>query len=257
MGRGPRKHQKRVAAPSSWMLDKLSGVWAPKAGAGPHKARECLPLIVLLRNRLKFALTYTEAKQILMQRQVLVDGKARVAHTFPTGVMDVVSMPAMKLNYRILPTTKGRFAIHQVSDEEASYKLCRVQQVKVGAKSVPMLVAHDGRTYRFPDPAIKTNDTIRVEIATGKILDFLKFEVGSQAMTTKGNNSGRVGVIESIEHHPGSFQIVHLKDAAGNQFATRQENITVIGTADKVWISLPKGNGIKLTTVEDRRQRLA
>ena len=257
MGRGPKHHQKRVAAPSSWMLDKLSGHWAPKAGAGPHKARECLPLIVMLRNRLKFALTYTEAKQILMQRQVLVDGKVRIAHTFPTGVMDVVSMPAMKLNYRILPTTKGRFAIHQISPEEAEYKLCRVQNVKLGPKAVPQLTAHDGRTYRFPDPAIKTNDTVRVEIATGKILDFLKFEVGAKAMTTRGNNAGRVGIIEHIEHHPGSFEIVHLKDGAGTTFATRLENITVIGTADKVWISLPKGDGIKLSTVEDRRQRLA
>ena len=39
------------------MLDKLSGVSAPKVCPGPHKTRECLPLAVILRNRLKHALS--------------------------------------------------------------------------------------------------------------------------------------------------------------------------------------------------------
>ena len=46
MVRGPRKHLKRLAAPSSWMLDKLSGTYAPRPSPGPHKLRESLPLIV-------------------------------------------------------------------------------------------------------------------------------------------------------------------------------------------------------------------
>ncbi len=53
MPRGPKKHLKRLNAPSHWMLDKLGGVFAPKPSPGPHKQRECLPLTVLLRNRLK------------------------------------------------------------------------------------------------------------------------------------------------------------------------------------------------------------
>lgn len=49
--RGPGKHQKRLSAPSHWLLDKLSGSYAPKASAGPHKLRDCMPLIVFIRNR--------------------------------------------------------------------------------------------------------------------------------------------------------------------------------------------------------------
>jgi len=75
MGRGPKKHQKRLSAPSHWLLDKLSGSYAPKASPGPHKLRECMPLIVFIRNRLKYALNGREVKQILMQRLIKVDGK--------------------------------------------------------------------------------------------------------------------------------------------------------------------------------------
>ena len=34
MVRGPKKHLKRLNAPKSWMLDKLTGVFAPKPAPG-------------------------------------------------------------------------------------------------------------------------------------------------------------------------------------------------------------------------------
>lgn len=78
---------KRLAAPKHWMLDKLSGVFAPRPSSGPHKIRECLPIILFIRNRLKYALSYDEAKKIVMQRLIKVDGKVRTDLTFPAGFM--------------------------------------------------------------------------------------------------------------------------------------------------------------------------
>lgn len=65
----------------------LGTIQAPKPSSGPHKSRECLPLILILRNRLKYALTYREVIAILMQRHVLVDGKVRTDKTYPAGFM--------------------------------------------------------------------------------------------------------------------------------------------------------------------------
>mmetsp|Transcript_7773 Transcript_7773/g.14117 ORF Transcript_7773/g.14117 Transcript_7773/m.14117 type:complete len:81 (-) Transcript_7773:56-298(-) len=76
-------------------------------------------------------------------------------------------------------------------------------------------------------------------------------------MVNAGNNIGRVGTIVNREKHPGSFEIVHIKDKAGHTFATRLQNVFVIGTGGKEWISLPKGNGIKLSIIEDRNLRMA
>ena len=92
MARGPKRHLKRLNAPRHWMLDKLGGIWAPRPSTGPHKLRECLPLLILLRNRLKYALTYKEVKYILMQRAIKVDNKARTDSKYPAGFMDVVSI---------------------------------------------------------------------------------------------------------------------------------------------------------------------
>jgi small subunit ribosomal protein S4e len=60
----------------------------------------------------------------------------------------------------------------------------------------------------------------------------------------------------SVEHHPGSYEIVHVKDARGNTFSTRLSNAFAVGSDKKPLITLPKGNGIRLTNEEDRATKL-
>jgi small subunit ribosomal protein S4e len=130
------------------MLDKLGGVFAPRPSTGPHKLRECLPLVVFLRNRLKYALTYDEVKKIVNQRLVKVDGKVRTDKTYPAGfmgkkydavncsmrnfqhsfsvvegkfscVVDVITIEKTAENFRLIYDVKGRFTVHRISNEEA------------------------------------------------------------------------------------------------------------------------------------------
>lgn len=239
------------------MLDKLSGSFAPRPTPGPHKLRECIPLVVLIRNRLKYALTKREVTQILMDRTVQVDGKIRTDTNFPTGFMDVVTIEKTGDQFRILYDVKGRFLLHRISDEEAAYKLCKVRKMYVGTHGIPHVATHDGRTIRYPHPSIRANDTVRVNIETGKIEDFIKFEIGNMAFVTGGHSMGRIGTVTKVERHPGGFDIVHLKDARGQTFATRVSNLFIIGQGSQEWISLPKGKGIKLSVSEERDERLA
>jgi small subunit ribosomal protein S4e len=256
MTRGPKKHLKRLAAPKTWMLDKLGGVFTTRPNSGPHKMRESMPITIFLRNRLKYALTGKEVQTILKQRLVKIDGKVRTDHRFPAGFMDVVQIEKTGENFRLIYDVKGRFTIHRITNQEAKYKLCRVKAVKTGPKNVPYLYTSDGRTIRYPDPLVKVNDSIRLDINTGKIMDFIKFEPGNLCMVTGGRNTGRVGTIMHRERHPGSFDIVHVKDVNGHVFATRLGYIFVIGKGTKPYISLPKGNGVKLTIAEERDKRL-
>jgi len=83
---------KRMWAPSHWMLDKNMGNRATRPSTGPHKMWECIPLSVLLRQRLKYALSGQEVKKICNDKElnIKVDGKARRDHKYPLGLMDVV-----------------------------------------------------------------------------------------------------------------------------------------------------------------------
>lgn len=61
--------------------------------------------------------------------------------------------------------------------------------------------------------------------------------VGNLCMVTGGANLGRIGVITNRERHPGSFDVVHVKDSTGNSFATRLSNIFVIGKVREIVLS--------------------
>jgi len=256
MARGPRKHLKRLNAPHAWALSKMGGVFAPRPTSGPHKLRESVPLLIILRNRLKFALTGKEVQAILMGRTVFIDGRVRTDPKYPAGFMDVLSIPKTNQNWRILYDCTGRFAIHPIVDAEAKYKLCRVQKMLRGLKGIPYLVTNDGRTIRYPDPSIKKNDTVKVDVSSGKIVEFVKMDSGNLCMVTGGRNVGRVGTIVSRERHKGSFDIVHIKDAGNQSFATRLSNVFVLGKGQNSLVTLPKRKGLKLGFIQDRESRL-
>ena len=254
---GFKKHLKRINAPKHWGLGKMGGIWAPKAGSGPHKKRECLPLAVILRDRLKYALTGKECMQICLERCVKVDGKVRTDMHFPAGFMDIVELEKSGDVFRLLFDTKGRYVLHRVSKEEASYKLCKITKTYITANKIPVAVTHDGRTLRFPDPDVKTNDSVKIDVATGKMSDIIKFEVGAMVYITKGHNAGRVGQLEHIEKHEGSFSIATIKDVKGSSFCTRLGNVFVIGTGNHPQLTLPKGRGIKKDIMQERSEAVA
>lgn len=121
------------------MLDKLGGVFAPRPSTGPHKLRESLPLVIFLRNRLKYALTNSEVTKIVMQRLIKVDGKVRTDPNYPAGFMgewtvrgsrewfvkvlllflDVITIEKTGEYFRLIYDVKGRFTIHRITAEEA------------------------------------------------------------------------------------------------------------------------------------------
>jgi len=255
MARGPKKHLKRLNAPRHWMLDKLSGKWAPRPSTGPHKLRECLPLILLLRNRLKYALTKREVTSICAQRFIKVDHKIRTDTNYPAGFMDVITIDKTNENFRLLYNTKGRFAIHRITPEEAKFKLLKVRKVAMGLRGIPYMVTHDGRTIRYPDPSVKKGDSVKWNLTTNKVEEHIKFDTSYLAMATSGRNLGRVGLIESREKHLGGFDIVHLKDGSGQKFTTRSANVFVIGHHSPL-VSLPRNKGVKLTIIQERDARL-
>lgn len=204
-----------------------------------------------------------------MQRLIRVDGKVRTDPTYPAGFMDVISIEKTGEHFRLVYDTKGRFAVHRITAEEAEYKLGKVKKIQLGRGGIPYLVTHDARTWvlpaisqtldqvleellildynsiRYPDPLIKVNDTVKIDLSTGKISEYIKFDTGAIAMVTGGRNMGRVGIIAHRERHDGGFNIVHIKDAIDNSFATRESNVFVIGS-EKPWVSLPKGKGVKV-----------
>ena len=225
-------HMKRVTSPKFWKAGRKKHVWVISPRPGPHPKRFSFPLGVIIRDRLGLAQNRREAKAILNQGHVLVDGKARKELHFPVGLMDVISIPAMKKHYRIVPYEKG-LEIIEIPEKEAKIKVVRVirkQAVKGGRIQI---TTHDGRNFLGIDA--KVGDSLFIELPDAKVKEILKLEPGALALVIRGKSAGRMGKVISVG------RTVRLE---GNKqvFEAPKDYVLVIGK-EKPVVKLYEGTG--------------
>jgi len=227
---------KRLVAPRSWPLKRKIAVWVTKQSPGPHAVDKSMPAAIVLRDMLKVCDTAKEAKRIVGNREVLVDGRPLRSHKMPIGFMDVVSIPKIKANYRMLLTDKGKLTLVEISESEAKWKLCKLQNKTVVRAGKVQLNLHDGRNIVLSGNEYKTGDVLKVELNGQKISGSYPMAPGSMAMIFQGPHAGRTAVIsECIIRRGSASNVVRFEDGT----ETVRENVFVIGV-NKSSIKLPE-----------------
>ena len=240
---------KRKPAPRFWPVHRKEAVWIVRPSSGPHSLEKCLPLSLILRDILEVAETRKEAKKIISQGKVYVDGKVRRKDNFPVGLMDIISMPDVNRFYRILPSHKGLF-LNPIGEEEASFTLFRVEGKTIIKNGTPHVALHDGSNLfvKMEDPegptevVYETFDTLKVGLPEKQVLDQLKTKKGNIAIITGGKNIGKQGKIVEIEKTEAKKRrnaLVVIEDETGNRYQTILDFVFSIGGA-KPLISLPE-----------------
>ncbi|TEU06507.1 30S ribosomal protein S4e [Candidatus Bathyarchaeota archaeon] len=249
--KGGKKHLKRKPAPKFWPIHRKEFVWVVRPKPGPHPTSRCMPLALIVRDILGFAKTRKEAKTIISQGKIKVNGKLQLEELFPTGLMDVISIPEMKKTYRILPSEKGLF-LHSIGSEEALFKLCRIENKTVIKGGRMQLNLHDGRNIQVQveDPqkpekdVYQTLDVLKTSVPSQEITAHLKLGKDMHAIIVGGKNVGKYGKIVTVEKRPGQKRrgsLVTIEDENGNRFQTTLNFIFATGDT-RPWISLPEDN---------------
>ena len=249
--KGGKKHLKRKPAPKFWPIHRKEFVWTVKPKPGPHPTSRCIPLALIVRDILGLAKTRKEAKTIISQGKIKVNGKLQLEELFPTGLMDVISIPEMKKTYRILPSEKG-LILHSIGREEALFKLCRIENKNAIKGGHMQLNLHDGRNIQvqMQDPrkpeedVYQTLDVLKTSIPSQEITAHLKLSEDIHAIIIGGKNVGKYGKIATVEKRPGQKRrdsLVTIEGKNGNRFQTTLNLIFVTGDTQP-WISLPEDN---------------
>jgi len=247
--KGGKKHLKRKPAPKFWPIHRKESIWTVKPKSGPHPTSSCIPLALIIRDVLGFSKTLGEAKTIIYQEKIMVDGKVQRDELFPAGLMDVISIPDTGKAYRILPSEKG-LTLHPIEKEEAGFKLCRIESKTVVNRGHIQLNLHDGRNVliRVKDPKKPEEDvyhlmnTLKISVPDQEIVGHVKFAEGASAIIIGGKNAGRHGKIVAIEERPGQKhknQFITIEDTKGKRSQTTLDLVFVIGDAEPC-ISLPE-----------------
>jgi small subunit ribosomal protein S4e len=245
--KGKTGRLKRKPAPRFWSVHRKEFLWVVKPSPGPHSLEKCLPLSLVLRDVLGIAKTRKEAKMIIAQGKVYVDGKIKRKDDFPVGLMDVISIPDLNKFFRIMPFHKGLF-LNPISKEEASFKLCRVEDKNTVKNGFVQIALHDGSNIlvKVADPknpqevSYETFDILKLSLPEKQVLADLETKKGNLAVITGGKNIGKQGRIVEIEKTEAKKRrnaLVVIEDEKGARYQTILDFVFSIGEA-KPLISL-------------------
>ena len=203
---GGMKVLKRLNTPKFLQIKRKHGKFFVKSSPGPHPNRFCLPLLHIVRDILKIVDFHREAKKLIGLGHFKVDGKIIKDKSFPVGLMDVLTIEKINKHYRILPDSHYGLILHEISEEESKYKLCRINQKTTIKGGNIQLNLHDGRNIviQVKDPQnpkedlYKRMDVLKITVPEQEIEKVLRFKEGNLAVIISGKNIGQVGKINSI-----------------------------------------------------------
>ena len=232
-------HMKRLTAPKKWSIPRKTQTWTVKPSPGPHPLNDSISLMLVVRDELSLCDTAAEARYIIGQHQILVDGKAVTNYKYPVGFMDVISIPKLKEHYRVMLDVRGKIKLVPITEEESRWKLSRIENKTTVKGGKTQLNLHDGRNILLKENQYKTCDVLKIELTTQKILGVYSFEKGNVAMLIGGKHVGRLATIQDrkVTRSPMP-NVVDFEE-----FSTSQEHVFVVGKETSE-ITLPEDSAL-------------
>jgi len=225
-------HLKRHMMPKTWKVSRKGKKYVVAPSPGPHAKKACMPLLVIVRDILKYAETGDEAKKIIKQGVISVDGTVRKDHRYPAGFMDVIEVKPTKEHFRIMTGPKSLF-VEKIGSAEAGRKLCIIRKKFTAKGHVQCISLHDGRVIRLGKAKneYKPGETVEIEIPGQKISGHFKVEKGADALITSGKNIGIRGRIKKVKDRKFMTEkSVVVLEADGKEIETLKDYIMIMGS---------------------------
>ena len=219
-------------------MPRKKKTWVVSPRPGPHKKFESIPLLILIRDILKLVDAGMDAKKIIKAKEIFVDGKPRNDHKYPVGLFDVVEIPKLGKQYRVVPTHKG-LDIIEIPKKEAKLKLCRIKGKTMIRDEILQLNLHDGKNIPIKKEkkvkdVYKTGDSLSIEIPSQKIVEHIKMEKGSSAVLIGGQNIGKVVKIKDIIKTKSREPNKVICETKEKEFEATKDYVFVVGKTKPV-----------------------
>ena len=222
---------KRMAAPSEWQLAKKEKKYVVSVAAGPHDG-SALPIGVWLRDHMHLAENTKEARKILHDRQVVLNGHIVTDEHIGVDVFDIISFPKINKHYVILVDAKGRQTFKEIPEAAANARLVKVASKTTIRGGKTQINLSCGANF-ISDFACKGKDTLIIGLNGDdrfKVLEHFPYAEGALAIIIGGQHTTKVGKITKIEVQASSLpNRVTLTAEDGSEIETIEDYIYVIG----------------------------
>jgi len=193
-----KKHIARLAAPATWPIARKEMKWIAKPLPGAHTLEKAMPLIAYLRDILQIVQSNREAKRILNQKLVLVNGIAVKEPNFAVGLFDTFKILKYDKTYRVLLNPRGKLQLVEISERELYTRPAKVLGKTTLKKGKIQIRLSNGWTFITDKDVYKVNDVLLMDTKTRKPAKHIKLAKGSVIYITGGSHVGRTAEVEGF-----------------------------------------------------------
>lgn len=215
-----KNHLKRINAPRTWDIDRKKNTFVTRPNPSGQKFRNSLPLVVLFRDMLKKVKSTKELEYILNNKEVYVNSKKATSPRQAVGLMDVIRIPEIKENYRIVLNSSGVLDYVEIDENEASIVPLMIKNKTKLKSGKTQINFTNGSNMLVDEDVYKTKDVLMYDFLQQKTNDHLRFEKGVVVYFTRGRYIGTTATIEEIKEK----SVVYKKD--DNTFET-DKNVNI------------------------------
>ena len=217
-----KNHLKRINAPKTWPITRKATTYTLRPNPGGHTMDKSMPLSLILRDEIKIAGTMRSIKTLLNTQDVLVNGKRRRRPEDTAGLMDVITIPALKTSYRIIITTRNKLKAIPIAGDEAKLVPSKVTSKTALTGGKLQLGCHNGRTVIVDKSDYKVGGTVMLGF-DNTIKNHYPLATGAPVLVTSGKHVGKQGSIKEVNNGTA------IVKAGEETFDTNKEFLFVLG----------------------------
>lgn len=185
---------KRHKVPKNWPIPRKGTTFVVKPASGNEKG---LPVLIILRDILKFAQRRKEVKKAIHEKNILLNGKLVREDKQTAMLYDVLTLVPSK-NYRLELKENGKFKVEEISEKDAGKKVTKIINKKTLKGKKNQLNLSDGRNV-LDDKKCKVNDSVLINFKDKKIEKVLELKEKANVLIFAGKHAGKKGQIEKLK----------------------------------------------------------
>src|SRR3989344_351123 len=227
--RGETKTQKSLSAPNARYFLRKKDKFTTTSRPGPHNKETSVPLTFALTQLLKVAGIAREAKAILSEGQVKVNGIVRKSMRFTVGLFDIIEIESMKKKWRFTFDSKGRLVAKEIDYKSKDFKISKIVGKRKIKKGKVVLTTNDGFILEVGKESVNVGDSVRIGLPSRKIEEVLRLEKGNSVFIVAGTHVGETRKIDSIiEGNMQREKLISLGKES-QKYQTVANNVFVVG----------------------------
>ena len=216
--------------PTSWPIQRKVVTFVSKPNPGSHKRKYVASVLILLRDVLGVAKNTKEAKFIVHNQEILVNGKKVNDIKMPVGLFETFEIPLTKEKYTFVFDTFGRIKLVECKDESLILKITGKQKLKGGKFQLSSMNGYtilvDEKTFN----SVKVDDSVVYDISKKSVESVLALKEGNFVYIFDGKYQGKLGEVKGFTTYSGVAKDLVQLDVEGEAHQTAKDYAYVVGT---------------------------